>query len=503
MTKLKSRLWPTGIFRAARFALLSLIGAFPAVAAETLVVSNVTIIDPSAADAESARQDQRSVVIQDGMIVAVQPAEAATPSGARIVDGRGKFAVPAFWDMHAHVPGDLRRARASFDMQFANGVLYMRDMGTDMPLAELKQLQAEANARVRIVTTPYKAADGRNRRQEAAAGDDGIFEVESTGDVRAMMRFVARHKLDFVKAYDALSDSAYRDLVSQSRAAGLSISGHIPRQISVAEAIESGQTTIEHAQSLTWACAPEPDDKRRAYYLGDPDRRFERNLAYPDFAGFTSDTVDLYSPKACGALIKAMADRRVHYVPTLVTRRFDVLAAFREYREDALLAYIDTETRNSWARDAGNYAALPPEVSVALHRFLVHAMKITGDAYRAGVPILVGSDSPDSYIFPGFSYHLEMEMLVEAGLPPLAVLQGATIGAARFMRSEQKYGTIAPGKAADLVLLDEDPLANIGNARFVSGVIAAGEYTDRAGLDALLSDVRADVSRMNTEQAAQ
>lgn len=501
---IQSGQWARRLCRSAGAGLLFLACTFPALATGTLVVSNVTVIDPSATDAEMARQAGRAIVIRNGMVVAVQSAEDALPNNAHVVDGRGKFAVPAFWDMHAHVPGDLRIARASFDMQFANGVLYMRDMGTDMALPDLKQLQAGTHSpRVRIVATPYKATDGRSRHRDRASSDEGIFEVESADDVLSMVRFVRRHEIDFVKPYDALSDTAYRALVSQANKAGLSISGHIPRQISVAEAIESGQTSIEHAQSLTWACAPKPDDKRRAYYLGDPDRRFERNLAYPDFAGFVSDVVDLYQPETCATLIRAMADHHVHYVPTLVTRRFDVLASFREYREDPLLAYIDPETRRGWAKDAANYAALAPELRVALHRFLQHAMTITGGAYRAGVPILVGSDSPDSYIFPGFSYHLEMEMLVEAGLPPLAVLHAATIGAARFMEADEQYGTIAPGKAADLVLLDADPLANIVNVRHVHAVVAAGEYTDRAGLDLLLSDVRAEVSKMTTDQDAQ
>lgn len=491
---------------AAGAALLSLF-AFPARTENVLVLSNVTIVDPSASSADTARQPGRSIVIRNGRIIAVQPSDVALPDGARVVDGGGKFAVPAFWDVHAHVLGDLKRARAALAMQFANGVLYMRDMGTDMPLPELQRLKADTVSgdapRVRIVATPYGVVNGRNPRNQGASGEQDMLEVESVEDVRSLLQFVKRHEIDFLKPYDALSLGAYRALISQARKAGLSLSGHIPRQVSVTEAVESGQATVEHAQSLTWACAPGPDGRRRSYYLGDPARRFERNPAYPGFASFVSEAVDLYEPDACKGLLHAMAERGVSYVPTLVTRRFDALASFREYREDPLLAYIDAKTRRGWTADAENYAGLAPDVRVGLHRFLLHAMKITGEAYRAGVPILVGSDSPDSYIFPGFSYHLEMEMLAEAGLPPLAVLQSATVGAARFMKSDKDYGTIAPGKVADIVVLDADPLSDIRNVRKIRGVFVAGTYADRAELDAMLSNVRAEVLKINAQAGAQ
>lgn len=464
-------------------------------AAETaLVVRNITIVDPAAENASSAHR-KAMIVIVGPRIEAILAPGSPVPAGAHVIDASGKFAVPAFWDMHAHVPGDPVRARAALQMQFANGVLHMRDMGTDMPLADLKQLKSLTATRneplARIIATPWRIVHGRDDHTPRPDGDAARFLVEDGHRAADLIRFVRQQRIDFIKPYDSMSAPTFRALASAAKAADMPISGHIPRQIAVGEAIDLGQTTIEHAQALTWACAPAPDAARRTYYLEDPHRRFGRNLDYPGFAAFAAATVDSYDKDACRKLMQAMVRRDVHYIPTLVTRRFDVLAAFREYRDDPLLAYIDSTTRRHWARDAANYAALDTASRMALYRFLLHSTALTGEAYRTGVPILVGSDAPDSYIFPGFSYHLEMEMLAEAGIPPLAILKAATVQAVRFSKEDRDYGSLAPGRLADLLILDADPLSDISNSRRIHAVIAAGHLWDRAALDGLLAKVRA------------
>jgi len=486
-----------------------LLGATTMVRAQDhpIILRDVTIIDVSSRDPASARKEHRSVLIQDGVIVRIGKADLPVPAHARIVDGSGKFLIPGLWEMHAHLPADAPAARRALAMQLANGIVAMRDMGNELPLAALQTLIAEtekqAIAAPQVIASPLRATNGREPGALPSSTDDGRdFAIETKDEARELVATVRRMGLGFIKPYDSIPAPAYAAMMREAARLGLPASGHVPRDVPVPTAIALGQVTLEHAQSLTWACAPAADARRRAYYLESAKHRFESNLAYPDFTGFTNDVVDRYDAGACAALLATMARRRVHYTPTLVTRRFDVLAGFREYRTDPLLAYIDADTQKSWNKDADRYAALPAGTRIALHRFLLHAMRITGEAYRAGVPILVGSDSPDSYIFPGFSYHLEMEMLAEAGLPPLAILQAATLSAARFMKMDSRRGTIAEGRVADLVLLDADPLADIGNIRRIRAVMRAGRLFDRAALDALLASAQADVVDRQTARQA-
>jgi imidazolonepropionase-like amidohydrolase len=116
-----------------------------------------------------------------------------------------------------------------------------------------------------------------------------------------------------------------------------------------------------------------------------------------------------------------------------------------------------------------------------------HSLKIVGMMNRAGVPLLAGTDSMNPECFPGFGIHDELALLVEAGLTPLEALQTATRNGAAFMGELDKRGTVEPGKLADLVLLDKDPLQDIHNTRTIYAVVLHGKLFSRADLDALLA----------------
>jgi imidazolonepropionase-like amidohydrolase len=106
--------------------------------------------------------------------------------------------------------------------------------------------------------------------------------------------------------------------------------------------------------------------------------------------------------------------------------------------------------------------------------------------HGAGVPIAAGTDTPIGFAAPGYSLHTELEMLVRAGLSPIEALRSATLRPAEFFGLEGEMGTIEPGRLADLVLLAEDPLEDIGNTRSVQAVVTRGRLLDRTELDALV-----------------
>ena len=118
--------------------------------------------------------------------------------------------------------------------------------------------------------------------------------------------------------------------------------------------------------------------------------------------------------------------------------------------------------------------------------------KLVGEMFRAGVPMLAGTDAGNPYCFPGFSLHDELALLAESGVSPLGALQAATRSAAVFMdASYDKYGSVTPGKIADLVLLGADPLADIHNTTKIVEVFLAGKEFDRVALDQMLRTAEA------------
>src|SRR5215467_646776 len=123
--------------------------------------------------------------------------------------------------------------------------------------------------------------------------------------------------------------------------------------------------------------------------------------------------------------------------------------------------------------------------------------KVTGELFRAGVPMLAGTDVGNAFCFPGFSLHDELALLVESGLTPLAALQAATRNPAIFMDATDRYGSVAKGKIADLVLLDADPLQNIHNTRKISEVFLDGKEFNRTALDEILETAEKEATAPN------
>lgn len=124
--------------------------------------------------------------------------------------------------------------------------------------------------------------------------------------------------------------------------------------------------------------------------------------------------------------------------------------------------------------------------------------RVTGELFRAGVPMLAGTDVGNPFCFPGFSLHDELALLVESGVSPLGALQMATRNPARFMGATDKYGSVTRGKIADLVLLDADPLQDIHNTTKISEVFLDGKEYDRAALDQILASAEKNANAQQT-----
>ncbi|MFY1692121.1 amidohydrolase family protein [Plantactinospora sp. WMMB782] len=124
-----------------------------------------------------------------------------------------------------------------------------------------------------------------------------------------------------------------------------------------------------------------------------------------------------------------------------------------------------------------------------------HRLRMTGELHRAGVPLMVGTDVGTCGVYPGFSVHDELGFLVDAGLTPMAALHAATAEPASFLGA--RTGRVARGCAADLVVLDANPLTAIGNTRRITGVVVRGRYLDRAALDGLLRGVEEAAAAMS------
>jgi imidazolonepropionase-like amidohydrolase len=192
-----------------------------------------------------------------------------------------------------------------------------------------------------------------------------------------------------------------------------------------------------------------------------------------------------YDSAKAAALFVRFRRNDTWQVPTLVVlSQPGQLAQGGHPTDDSLVAYIPKALRDYWH-------SVPPEFAAkmgALYR--VHA-DLIGQINRAGVPILAGTDCPNPYVYPGFSLHDELGLLVRAGLTPAEALRTATINPARFLGLTDSLGVVATGKVADLVLLDGNPLQDIANTKRIRAVIQGGRLLDRSTLDRLLARAKA------------
>jgi imidazolonepropionase-like amidohydrolase len=186
-------------------------------------------------------------------------------------------------------------------------------------------------------------------------------------------------------------------------------------------------------------------------------------------------------------LFQAIAKKGAWHTPTLVVAQSFLLRPETAAKPDDRRKYIAAITKEHWEKNNPVPQNVSAEDMTERKQALEKMFGIVGAMRRAGIPILAGTDPPTRDVFPGFSLHDELGLLVKAGLTPLEALQAATLNAAKCLGIADAHGTVEKGKVADLVLLEADPLATIANTQKIAAVIVAGKYFPKAALQEMLA----------------
>ena len=429
-----------------------------------------------------AERKPQTVLIADGRITGVgDDGTVAVPPNATVINARGRYVMPALWDMHTHVYAVS--PLLDLPLYIAFGVTNVRDMqGCPQPddpfiaCAEQKRAwtaEAVAAERVapRIVSTTSFMANGPGIRKRLKNVPE-FFETSTPDQARAFVRhFMGR--ADAIKVYDRIPRDAYFALASEARRNSIDLVGHRPHAISAVEATQH-QKTIEHARFILQESFAGSAELRGA--AGTATWREDRRRM-----------LDEHDPAMAQEIFAAMKANGTWYVPTHLTRWVDAYADDARVREDAMLRYLHPLMKWQWLEDVDATVKQDPspEARETYREFYRKGLELTGVAHRAGVRILAGTD----YIAAGVDLHRELEQLVLAGLTPADALYAATFAPAEFYALSDQYGTVAPGKVADLLLLEADPLQDIRNTQRIAAVIFNGNLYDRAALDRITAHV--------------
>lgn len=455
-----------------------------------LVVRNVTVVDVAAGRAVGGRD----VFVKGERIVDVVPTgrTSAAPS-ARVVDGRGRFVIPGLWDMHAHLNMQLDPARQQLPLFTAFGVTGIRVMNTPMltgALARYREVQAQvANG---SLVGPRVLAIGSWSVNGAAGVSDAMpayYKTRTEEEGRQLARHIKDLGYDFIKIYNGIPREGYVGLTDEARRLGIPFAGHEPAPMSAIELSNAGQRSIEHSRIFLLNCWPGADSMRQ-------------RLQTAHHTVLRQRMVDEYSPATCAAVFRTFAKNGTYITPTHVTRKMDAFADDLSYRANHALRYIPARQQIAWHADANGMIAADPTPAgrKAFMDFYAAGLALTAAASRAGVPVMLGTDAGDSFVVPGASVHEELGELVKGGLSPAEALRAATLSGATFLGRTADFGTVQAGRAADLVLLDANPLADITNTTRIRAVIRAGRLFERAALDSMLAGVERTI-RIDPQQA--
>jgi imidazolonepropionase-like amidohydrolase len=418
-------------------------------------ILNVTVIDV----VTGAEQQHMTVKLVRDRISQVVPYKSDHRlECTQIVEGAGKYLIPGLWDMHVHtffgswVPGGRE---VTIPLYAANGITGVRDMGSELDLI----LQARADIAAGKLIGPRMMVagpmlDGPKTQFPAS------IAVATPEDGRGAVDMLVSRGVDFIKIQSYVPRAAYFAIADECKKKGITFVGHVPDAIRASEASNAGQKSFEHLIGIFEGSSTVEDELLTAHKT--PGRFLET-----------------YNPQREEALIALLAKNQTWQCPTLFWERGQWLVDAIDISKDPDAKYVPAYWREkTWPHFTESIIKeLDTDPLPVREKFVEHELDIVRKLQAAGVPFIAGTDTPAGVdVIPGASLHHELQRFVDAGFTPLQALQTATINPARFLGITKDFGAVAPGKIADLTLLDADPTESIANTRKVAGVVLNGRY---------------------------
>ncbi|MCY3969053.1 MAG: amidohydrolase family protein [Acidobacteria bacterium] len=422
----------------------------------------------SMAEDEVGAVSDQTVLVSGGVIARVgNRDQVSVPETFTVVEGAGKYLMPGLADMHVHLEyfDDPR----VLDLFLANGVTTVRNMDGRPYILEWRDRIARREWPGPRIHTAGPILDG-----DPPLRDDNLA-IASAGDARRAVRDQRAAGYDFIKVYTNLSAEAYAVVLETARENGLPVAGHVPRGVDVEDALISGIRSIEHVAELGDLVEAEDSPFRNGWhwsklYLGMP--------------------VDTTSFARAAGLV---ADSQVWIVPTMVQadRAIAPRAAIDAWLAEPELAYVGARRRRIWQSLVGrSLDRMDSEDWALVEAGRANRLRFVSSLHDAGAALLLGTDTPNPFVVPGFSIHDELANFEAAGIDRGRILALATREAAVFLETDSEVGTVEVGKVADLILLDDSPLESLDVLRRPVGVMVGGAWLPSETLADALDSIR-------------
>ena len=458
--------------------LLSAAHAADKIAAD-LVLTKATLIDVAGGKAVKGK----SVVLKGDTILAVVDDKQLSNYAARkTISLPGKYLMPGLWDTHVHFGGGpalIEENKHLLQLYLAYGITAVRDCSGDLPDTVL-QWRDEVNARKLEGPTIFTSAAKLEGYKPLWKG---TIEVGTPEEVSRALDKLQGQKVDFVKITEnTLKPEIYLEALRQAKERGMRTSGHIPVQLTLKTMFDAGLGTVEHQSYLLRASTPREQELTDLVAAG---QLTGKEAARQSLASYDEATAR--------ASFRYMASKGTAVVPTLSVSRVVAYLDVDDHAHDQALQYIGKGLRATYdwrvQRAAQDDAAAIAQRKAVFEK----SASLLPILQQEGVSIIAGTDAGflNSYDYPGQALHDEIGLYVNYGLTPAQALQTAVINGPRFLGKLDRYGALEAGKAADVLVLDANPLEDIGATRKIRTVISHGNIYDRARLDKILADTKA------------
>ncbi len=447
---------------------------------QTLVFTNVNVVDTR----DGRILPDMTVVVRSGRIQAVAKfGLIAENHNVRVINAAGKYMMPGLWDMDVHTAGTsaVWDEKIIYPLYVANGVTGVRDMGGDPDLLEQRRQRVDDGALPgpHILFAGPFLSGGKSNTQTVA--------VNNPAEAREAVAKLKKRGVSLLTIRSDISRDSYFALADEAAKLKIQFDGPVPDSITAAEASAAGQRSIERLTGILLACSSKEDELRR---------QGSQALANQDVAPHASVAtlaMATYDPEKAWNLFVQLSNNNTWQVPALVWSQTIASMGDTNLTADPRLKYVPISVRRQWELEKLR-PQTSPEALELTKKQSARELELVNIMRRAGVQFMAGSDGPDPYVFPGFSLHTELEWLVESGFSPTQALQSATFNPALFLAKLDKFGVVETGHAADLVLLQANPLEDIRNTRKIAAVVVAGKYYSRQELDKILARI-AEVAR--------
>jgi cytosine/adenosine deaminase-related metal-dependent hydrolase len=389
-----------------------------------------------------------TVIVRDGRIAEMGPSdETDVPSGATLIEGEGRYLMPGLAEMHGHIPGpdNPDYAEGVLFLYVSNGVTLVRNMaGHPYHLELIEQVEnGEITGPTIFAASPWMSP------QQAATPEE----------VDQLVREHQEAGFDLMKM-GSISLEVYEQMAETAHEVGIPFAGHIPEEVGLIRALEARQASIDHYDRYVEFLVPEDAD------WGDRSAGF-----------FGSGVIDLADTDRILLAVERTIEAGTWNVPTLsLVEHLADPTPGEEMIQWPEMQYMPRNVLEGWVESKQNFQARDDFQPDAAQRLVEIRQMLTRELIDQGAPVALGSDAPQFFNVPGFSIHHEMRMMVDAGLTPYEVLVTGTRKPAIYFETPDEFGTVETNRRADLILLEANPLEDIGNVQQRVGVMVRGEW---------------------------